>query len=814
MKWFFLVLTAGLTAALCYLLSTTALLPAPLGSLLSPQEGIWQNAEATHYDYSADLKFSGLKGKVEVYLDDRLVPHVFAEQEPDVYFVQGYLHARFRLWQMELQTMFAAGRVSEIVGKVALDHDREFRRLGMVYAAENSLKEMEKDAATIEACDAYTAGVNAFIGTLNRANLPLEYKLLGYVPEKWSNLKSALFLKYMAYDLCAHENDFGMTEARNFFSKEQFDLLFPAIQDSLDPIIPKGTLFLPPSVGINQPINADSLYLAHKQDSIGIEEVNQPNPANGSNNWAISGSKSASGAPILCNDPHLGLNLPSVWYEIQLSTPNFNAYGVSFPGAPGVIIGYNDYCAFGFTNGGRDVRDYYEIQFQDDQQLAYWFDSSWVKPDKRVEQIRVKGQADFYDTVSYTIFGPVIYDPSFYGKNKNGNGKSYAVKWAAHNSSNEFKLFYELNRARNYSDYLKASHYLFAPGQNIVFACKDGDIAMRTQGKFPAKWKGQGDYVMPGIDSNYLWQGYIPEYEIPYQYNPERGFVSSANQRPVDSTYPYYLGREYPMYRGIIINRKLFQMQLAGIKDMMDLQNCNYSVEAEYTIPVILKNIDSSALSSIELEKLKMLSGWNFQYEATSAAPVLFEHVWKELYSAVYDDEYTKVPIHTQHPYSSTLTEAMLRDSNYLFFDNITTPQKETLRQCVTQAFQKGLQSWLAAQKDGNHLWGRLQDTHIDHLLKLPSFSRLHLDLNGAANAPNAITSNHGPSWRMIVHLTKNTEALGIYPGGQQGNPGSQYYDDGIEKWSKGEYHNLWLMTKKEAFDKRIKWKLSFSSPI
>ena len=207
MKILPLIISAAVTTGLVITLNTKLLLPAPLGKLLSPQHGIWQNAENANAGFNMDLSFPLLKGKVDVYLDDRLVPHVFAGQENDVYFVQGYIHAKFRLWQMELQTFAAAGRASEIIGDKALTHDREFRRLGMGYAAEISLKEMEANPVTKASCDAYTAGVNAYISSLTEAQLPIEYKLIGYTPEPWTNLKSALFLKYMSYDLAAHDDD-------------------------------------------------------------------------------------------------------------------------------------------------------------------------------------------------------------------------------------------------------------------------------------------------------------------------------------------------------------------------------------------------------------------------------------------------------------------------------------------------------------------------------------------------------------------------------------------------------------------------------
>ena len=271
------VIFGVITTALIIILNSTLVIPAPLGRLLSPQNGIWSNAEPVDYNYSADLSFKQLKGKVNVYFDDRLVPHVFAEQENDAFFVQGYLHAKFRLWQMEFQTYAAAGRDSvNLLVKKQFNLDRDKRRLGMVFAAENSLKEVEKDPATLAECDNYTAGVNAYIESLNESTLPLEYKLLGYYPEKWTNLKTALFLKYMSLDLAGGENDFEYTNAKSVFSSADFDKIYPVIMDSLDPIVPKGTVFPKPGIDLKIPATADSLYF-DKKDSTTIDEQ-KPNP--------------------------------------------------------------------------------------------------------------------------------------------------------------------------------------------------------------------------------------------------------------------------------------------------------------------------------------------------------------------------------------------------------------------------------------------------------------------------------------------------------------------------------------------------------
>ena len=685
MKILPLIISAAVTTGLVVTLNTKLLLPAPLGKLLSPQHGIWQNAENTTADFKMDLSFPQLNGAVDVYLDDRLVPHVFAEEENDVYFVQGYLHAKFRLWQMELQTHAAAGRASEIIGNKALTHDREFRRLGMGYAAEISLKEMENDPATKASCDAYTAGVNAWISSLTESQLPIEYKLIGYTPELWSNLKTALFLKYMSYDLAAHDDDIEMTNAKSYFSPADFDLLYPSKQDSLDPIIPKGTVYPAAKVMVKAPATADSIYMQNKGLLVMKEE--KPDRENGSNNWVAAGSKTKSGSPILCNDPHLGLNLPSLWFEMQLSTPTFNAYGATFPGAPSVIIGFNDSCAWGVTNGGRDVRDYYEIKFKDDSRTEYWFDSAWKKTEFRVETIRVKDSANYVDTVAYTVFGPVMYDKSFSG-NRVVNNKYYAVRWKAHDPSKELLAFNMLNHAKNYSDYLAAVTNMHTPGQNFAFASKNGDIAMRTQGDWPAKWKGQGDFIMPGTDSSYMWQGMIPQDENPFQYNPERGFVSSANQKPADSSYPYYLGRDYPPYRGFIINRKLTAMNGITPKDMMAMQTNNYDVFAEMARPIFLKNINEAALDAGEKKYLEILKTWDLNNELNATGPTVFSVLWESFESTVFDDDFKKAPAVIQHPFESSLLDGILRDSSYKFLDNIETPQKETLADDVTTAFK------------------------------------------------------------------------------------------------------------------------------
>ena len=811
-----------ITLILILVFDTKLLLRAPLGRLLSPQHGIWQNAEPASKNFSEELKFPALKGRAQVYFDERLVPHVFAEQESDIFFIQGYLHAKFRLWQMEFQTHAAAGRLSEIFGEKMGDInclevvDRYFRRLGIGYAAEKSLQLIENDPDTRPMCDAYTAGVNAWIQSLNQSQLPLEYKLLDYTPEPWTNLKSSLMIKYMAFDLAGYETDFEFTAARNALSKSIYQKLFPLYKDSTDPIIPKGTLYDYPGLQVNSPATADSLYFTYSRDTaISAITSQKPDRDNGSNNWALAGGKTKSGYPILCNDPHLSLSLPAIWYEMQLHTPAFNSYGVSLLGVPSILIGFNDDCAMGLTNAGRDVRDYYSIQFKDASHKFYLFNGEWKQTEFRYEKIKVKGKNVFTDTVAYTVFGPVIFDEQYGNKIK--DGKCYAVRWTAHDPSNEIKAIYKMSRIKNYQDYLTAIQLLETPGQNIAFASKNGDIALWCQGSFPAKWKRQGDYIMPGTDSSYMWKGMIPQSENPHQYNPERGFVSSANQVPADTSYPYYLGSAYDEYRGITINRMLSTMQNITVGDMMQMQTDNYNVFAETARPLLNRYMVLSKLNNTERKYWELFRNWNLRNDSAEKGATVFVTLWDSLEAEILNDELKKAKLSVMADKTSKLVgegvllENLLRDSSFLV-DNITTGEKETLQDDLLAAFKKAVVALKHADETGNLAWVKFKDTRIAHLLRIPALGRYHLPVGGGKSVINATKQGAGPSWRMIVHLTPETEAYGIYPGGQSGNPGSKYYDTFINDWAAGKYYRLWVMNESEVNDKRVKWIMNFSN--
>lgn len=807
------LLSAAATAGLCFVLSKKWGDIPPMGSFLSPQQGFWQNAEPVGMDFSDELSFPGMEGKAEVYFDERLVPHVFAESDAALYFAQGWLHARFRLYQMDLQTKAAEGRASEIAGARAIDYDRGKRRLGMKFAAENALRVMESDPEMKTAMDAYSNGVNAYISSLSSSQLPLEYKLLDLKPEKWSNMRTALLLRMMAEMLASGtENDFGHTNANSIFGPDVFSRIYPQVPDSLVPIVPSGTPFPAPGIIPVPPASADSVYLRGTQP-VATSGAARPDPDNGSNNWVLAGSRTQSGFPILCNDPHLELSLPSIWYEMQLAGPKGSVYGVSLPGSPFIIIGFNDYIAWGVTNSQRDVKDYYEIRFRDDSKKEYWFDSAWHPTRLRIEEIKVRGGATVYDTVAYTVFGPVMYDRSF--SNEFSLNRNLAVRWVAHDPSNEARTFFLLNKAKNYPEYEEAIRNFDCPGQNFVFASRAGDIALWQQGKFPARWDMQGLFVMPGEDSSYMWQGFIPQQENPHSLNPERGFLQSANQRPADSSYPYFIPGSYLTPRGITIEKYLSVMQGATPQDMMKLQGNYFNTLAEDVVPLLLNNVKESELNADGKRYLAMLRDWDFLASPGSRGQTVFQCWWDSVESGIWSDELALATPQAPWPEEQTTMELLKRDTSLRFIDDIRTPEAETLMDIVTTALKNASPMLKANEEEGRLEWSTFKNPGIYHISDkgknaLLPFARLGLPVGGNGNIINAIKQSHGPSWRMIVHLTTPTEAYGVYPAGQSGNPGSRYYDNFVDTWVKGEYYRLWFMREGDKLDKRVKWVLKF----
>ncbi|MCK0115306.1 penicillin acylase family protein [Gelidibacter sp. F63206] len=787
MKYFKFLLTLALTLVVFIGLNGKFGSAPPMGKFLSPNQGFWQNEQDENL--SSTVQIDGLKNEVTIHYDEHLIPHVFAQNNADLYRAQGFLTAKHRLWQLEFQTFAAGGRLAEIFGEQALDYDRQERRRGMDFGAENALQKMKEDPETLSYIEAYRDGVNSYINQLEPKDYPVEYKLLNYAPEPWTIKKTALLLMYMTKMLAGRESDLEHTNALAKFGKERYDLLYPDFYDVNDPVIPKETDWS--FIDIEMPETPEEDIAA---DSISITEtIDKPHAQNGSNNWAVSGEKSYSGHPILANDPHLGLNLPAIWFVMQLATPEHNSYGATLPGALGIISGYNNHISWGETNATRDVIDWYKIEFKDDTRKEYKHDGQWKKTTQRIEEIKIRNKETLYDTIIYTHHGPVTYDHNFKGDNAKSG---YAMQWVGHIGGNNQRTFLKLNEGKNYDDYLDALKSYTAPAQNFVFASTEGDIALWIQGKFPNKWKGQGKFLLDGSNPKHDWQSFIPQEFNAHTKNPEHGFVSSANQHPVDPSYPFYVYNDgYETYRNRVINDFFRAKDKFDIQDFKNLQNNNYNLKASELLPYIFDNMDTSALTNEETEILNTIKTWDFYSEIDQLAPSIWETWWTKLYKIVWDefDADTKA---LEKPYTYQTIYMLKNHPKDELMDILSTPEKETAKDLFLITFKetaKELTEWKAAH--GNYNWGAYKATFVGHLLQaLPAFSRFDLHIGGDYNTVNAAAKNHGPSWRMIVEMTSPPTGYGIYPGGQSGNPGSKYYDNFIDRWAAGDYMDLLFM--------------------
>ena len=792
MRWGKFVFSLLFAVLIVYVLSVPmGKIPFALGDFFNPYKGFWMNTLPHSQPIELPDRFPQLKAPVEVAFNSRGVPYIFAENDEDAYFMQGYITAQDRLWQMEFQTYVAAGRLSEIMPvqlqESLLPIDREMRRKGIPFAAKRSMKAVMEDPRSRNILAAYTAGVNAYIRTLSSSEFPLEYKILGYRPEKWTPYKSCLLMKYMANMLAGSSRDISNTRNLRAWGPAVFDTLFSEPDPVLDPVIPEASplpdSLLPPPL-VPEKYLPDSTWITGDIPYVPTQNI-------GSNNWAVAGSKTTTGAPMLANDPHLGLSLPSIWYEAQLCVKGRPVYGVSLPGAPGIVIGFNPSIAWGLTNAGRDVLDFYTLKFRDTTHSAYWYEGKWREISQKVDTFFLKGGDIFLDTVMYTAFGPIMYDESF------GNvARPLAARWTAYEPGNELLTFYLLNRAQSHKEYVEALSHYVAPAQNFVFASRSGDIAIRQQGRFVNRWRGQGRFILHAADSSHVWRSFLPPSHVPQVLNPERGFVSSANQRATSSTYPYFYQGKFQKYRNRRLNALLNQVEPFDLDGMKAIQLDSYGLMASEILPIMLGEIEPNTLTDKERVAYNTLLDWKYRYDPEEVAPTIFQQWWDTLYTEIWQDEYLQQGLDAQWPEEFTTIALLKSYPNFSFFDDLDTPERENRRKLIERTFRAALSHlYTDYGNPENWTWGSYKGTSIRHMARLsPQLGRHMLPIGGFRKILNATSKYKGPSWRMVVSLGEEIQAEGIYPGGQSGNPASPLYDNGVDDWVEGNYFPLELI--------------------
>ena len=738
------------------------------------------------------VKVAGLRSTVEVYRDRWGVPHIYADNAEDLFFAQGYVTAQDRLWHMEFNRRVGSGTLSEILGVATLETDRFIRALGWRRVAEEEADALSGETLTM--LEAYSAGVNAFIDS-HGGSLPLEFTILGVEPEPWTPADSISWAKAMAWDLGGNwEAELLRALLIDAVGEDKAAELAPPYPDD-HPVI------VPPGVGVDANLGIDSL-LARSAE---LERFLSGGPGVGSNNWVVDGSKSATGKPLLADDVHLGLQMPSIWYEVHLVGGGLNVEGYSFPGVPGVIVGHNEHIAWGVTNLGPDVQDLYLEKVNPANPDQYEYQGQWLDMETLEEVIEVSGQDPVVERVQLTRHGPVITSVV------EDVEEVVAFRWTALEPNRMFDSLLMLDGASNWEEFRAALELWAVPSQSFVFADTEGNIGYQTPGLIPIRSEGHtGLLPVPGWTGEYEWQGYIPFDELPSVFNPPTHYLVTANNKVVGDDYPYVLAYDFSLgHRAQRITSQLADTDILSIEDLQRIHGDTYSYSGEVFAPYVLQIEPEGFLQERALNELR---AWDYRCEAESTGATIFHVFYMELVENTFGDELGDELLTeylTGWTWHHLALEEMIQERENPWFDDTTTPEKETRDDIVLRSFADALDYLGNRFGDVPHAWewGRLHGVTFVHQPLGESgiaplemiFSRGPVEIGGSADTVNAASfdpekpyaTTDGVSQRLIVDLSDFDNSLSTHTTGQSGLPFHKHYDDMIHPWQAVEYHPL-----------------------
>ena len=746
-------------------------------------------------------KLSGLTGQVDVYTDAHGIPHIYAKSWSDAARALGYIHAGDRLWQMDMFRRQASGTSAEIVGKGGLASDILVRRLGIRRTSEALWSNGNLPPAFRIELEAYAAGVNERIAELGEKGLSPYFGILGYKPAPWTPVDCLCFGKYMGWDQSGTEDDlwFGMmveklgVAAANELWPLDRPYEVPAVKvQTARPALPPPRL-----IPITGAAESYQRALATFDDVRWLGR----GASFGSNNWAVDGTKTASGKPILCNDPHLGFTLPAVWYAAHLSVSGENIAGVTFPGAPGIVIGHNDHIAWGITNEQSDAVDYFVETISPDDPLKYKHLGEWKTMTRITEEIPIRGEAPHKLDIDSTVHGPLI----------TRDEKAIALCWTGLRETPDTAALWSVSHAKNVKEFLVAAEQLVVPAINLIYADIEGNIALYPCGQLPKRTHGDGRIPLDGASGDNDWVAFIPASEMPLAMNPREHFVASANGRPTNIGFPYYLGWMWdPSYRMRRIETLLSSAEKLTADTMQAIQYDHYDMCAERFVPGLVEVLRFDGLEKeVSKAALDQLANWNFVADDNAIGPVIWLRWFEHYRDAVWQDEWKARGI--EQPRGSwgfsglNRREPMLEVLEYLtrefpqsaWFDNRATPEREGRDTIMRQSWNTAIASLTKdfGADPSQWTWGKINQLYVRSLLGDQNLSR-----DGGPVVGTQFTVNPGggigrvtagASWRMLVDFGHLDETRGVYPGGQSEKFDSPHYADLIPLWAKGEYVRL-----------------------
>ena len=779
-------------------------LPA-LGPTFNPGTGVWTVAKDSLLPTNQSLQIPGLNKPVQVRFDSNGTAFIDAQTDHDLFLTMGYLHAKFRLFQMDLERRQGEGLLSAVVGKKALPSDEFEDTLGLSRTAQAEWQQMSPGDPARQALTAYAAGVNAVIAQDEKTGqLPYMFKLLGYQPAPWKPTDSLVIQGIMTQtlDFTTEPLDYALLVNSLGYQKtmQWFPVLPPDTQHPYDP----GPYHKDALTAI-APSPSGTVSAAEMQAALSVENKLRQLPAtaihhsSNSNNWAVDGTKTKSGKALMAGDPHLDQTLPSIWYQVSADSPDYHFQGVSIPGVPIILIGHNQNMSWSLTNVQNQATLYYKEQTDAAHPNQYFWNGSWHTMQQFHYTIPVKGGASVPFTVKSTVHGPIMTD----------KGQTLSVDWMGAIPTPDLDVLMKITQASNFSQFRSALSEWHAPSQNFVYADDKGNIGMISAGYYPIIKQGDPWLPLPGTGQSDVI-GTIPYQDVPQVYNPPTHIVFSANQREVGNNYPYYIGTTMDFfdngYRADEIQKVLSQGTKLTPKDMAALQNNTQDYLASLIVPKLLGSLQGTSLTPQEQQVVGLLKHWNDDMNVNSSAASVWWEFWTNYLQATFQPWWDKyqVPVHQDKslqvgPSLTALDEDLetwtLHDPNNAAF-SLPNGTKRTSQQVMQQAFHQTVQQ-LSSKYGSNPnqwQWGKMHFREFNSLTQIPSLSYGPKPSGGdkwtVDAADGGAVSTAGPSWRFIMDWSTK-QAQGVYPGGQSENPLSPWYENQVSSWWNGQYYPL-----------------------
>jgi len=783
----------------------------------------WMAVQRSMPIVQGSLTVPGLHGQVDVYRDAAGIPNIYASDEHDLYMAQGYVTAQDRFWQMDFWRHVGAGRLAEMFGASEIDTDKFLRTLGWERVAQQEVDQIDPD--TLAILQAYADGVNAYLADHAGTALSVEYGILkllspSYQPAPWAPINTLTWAKAMAWDLGGNmDGEIERAQLLKTLSPAQLNQLYPPYPPD-HPVIVKD--YGP--AGAQIPGTTVSAIL-QSEPALGAlsGKVSRLNtllggglPGIGSNNWVVSGQRAQTGQPILANDPHLGIQLPSIWYQIGLhcrtlnSSCRYEVGGFSFAGAPGVIIGHNDHIAWGLTNVGPDVQDLFIEKINPDNPDQYEFNGQWQDMKIVHETIQVAGGKEVDLTVRYTRHGPIV--STTYGKLENFTDNAgidlpepYALslQWTALQPSKVFAAVLEYDRATDWDAFRNALRDFAVPSQNFIYADTQGNIGYQMPGNVPIRAAGDGWLPSPGWTADYDWTGMIPFDQLPSAFNPSDGYIATANNPVVGSRYPDFISRDWDYgYRAARIVQMIESKPKLSLKDIQAIQGDDLDAGAGIALPYLSKlQFDDPVIS----QALDSLKNWDQQDTLGSSQAAVFNLFWRQLILSTFSDELPDGPLPDGSRAFAVFT-TLLAAPNSPWWDDHTTDPVETrddiLRSAFSQAIDQG--RTVMGSDPSRWTWGELHTaTFRNQSLGESGVGPIESLLNRGPYAVSGGTSivnatawkvdkgfdvSSLPSLRIINDLSGWDNTLWIHTTGESGHAFNPHYIDQTDTWRQIKY--------------------------